>query len=675
MAEILSNQFTTTISKGIQTTTKQILSNQFAATISRSAQTITKQILSNQFTTTISRESEVPATLGDDLSTVINIYKKGVLLTPVSGTPTTDEYTVTITGTTGCTATLEDDKKTIKLLTITSNTGRIDVSINIENKETYIKSIPVASITGTQQINGAMSKIDQKADKINLLVQGETASELTMTDTFIELISDNITLTAEHINLNGYVSNDDANWSIDNEGNMRAENLKIEGNVGADTLSVNYIDNPCYPATLAGSVHLYVNANTGNDDYTIDDILQSYDEAEEYGYDSYRKKFKTLQGALDASPAFLNNKNLRITLETDTTEDVYIRGFTSGAVRIYLNGYTIYGNVHGYANSATVYLYGGTVDNTTATQGVIHPNIGFNFASRCVSAGFDACQYVALYKVKVFGADNKPSNISSNYKVAVASAAGTGSIYCSDVQITNCAIGFRTNNMGCIHVAKSSGKASRYGFESTTGGQISIADGNQAGGATANTSESNGGQVWYNSPTFDGSTTSTDTTTAPSASTTKTMTIKSTYGDTYRSSVYNNWKKDGTVRQGDYGYGDCTGCWFFGTAFSELKGKTITKVQITITRNSGGTSVPVEHKLWMHRYTSRPSGAPTLTSGWSQTFRLATGNSTTIAITNSTVLNAISAGTCKGFALRNTYDSAHYSVCSGNVTVKITYTE
>ena len=153
------------------------------------------------------------------------------------------------------------------------------------------------------------------------------------------------------------------------------------------------------------------------------------------------------------------------------------------------------------------------------------------------------------------------------------------------------------------------------------------------------------------------------------------MTIKSTYGDTYRSSVYNNWKKDGTVRQGDYGYGDCTGCWFFGTAFAELKGKTINKVQITITRQTGGSSVPVEHKLWMHRYTSRPSGAPTLTSDWSQTFRLATGNSTTVAITDSTVLNAISAGTCKGFALRNTYDSVHYSVCSGNVTVKITYTE
>ena len=206
---------------------------------------------------------------------------------------------------------------------------------------------------------------------------------------------------------------------------------------------------------------------------------------------------------------------------------------------------------------------------------------------------------------------------------------------------------------------------------------MSLANNSQAGGKTGNTNKSSGGQIWYDTSnvTFATGNQTTESGSAPSTSTTKTMTIKSTYGDTYRSSVYKNWKKDGTVRQGDYGYGDCTGCWFFGSAFSELKGCTISKVQITITRQTGGSSVPVEHKLWMHGHTSRPSGAPTLTSGWSQTFRLATGNSTTVAITDSAVLNAISAGTCKGFALRHTYDSVHYSVCSGNVTVKITYTE
>ena len=547
-------------------------------------------------------------------------------------------------------------------------------------QEIYTENVTALKILGIETEGGKSSTdivtTGMNYDEIMKALSEKGNFFYTNEDGDVLINLDDITLTAEHINLDGYVSNnnENPNWSIDNEGNIKAENLKIEGDVGADTLSVNYIDNPCYPATLAGSVHLYVNADTGNDEYTIDDILQSYDEAEEQGNNSLKKKFKTLQGALDASPAFLNNKNLRITLETNTTEDVYIRGFTSGAVRIYLNGKTIYGYVKGYASSP-IYIYGGTVDNTTATQGVIHPNTGFNIASRCVSVGFESCQYVGLYKIKVFGADNKPSDISSDYKVAVASSAGTASLYCADVQVTNCAIGFRTNNMGCIHVAKSSGKANRYGFESTTGGQISLADANQAGGAITNTSESSGGQVWYKSPTFDGNTTSTDTTTAPSTSTTKTITIKSTYGDTYRSSVYNSWKKDGTVRQGDYGYGDCTGCWFFGTAFAELKGKTINKVQITITRNNGGRSSAVGLVVRTHNYSARPSGAPTLSSSSYGTLSLATGKTDKLTITHSDVLNGIKNGTIKGFGVRTTYDSAHYAVCSGSVTVKITYTE
>ena len=518
----------------------------------------------------------------------------------------------------------------------------------------------------------------QLSDKFTWIVSGgDSQSTMTLTDAMYELISKNITLTAEHINLNGYVSNDDANWSIDNEGNMRAENLKIEGGVGADTLSVNYIDNPCYPPTLAGSIDLYINADTGNDDYTIDDILQSYDEAEEQSDDSLKKKFKTIQGAIDATPKFLNNKTVHITMETNSTEDVYLRGFTGGAVRIYMNGKTLYGTIRSYVCSATVTMYGGTKDSTEGATGIIHPNTGLAFASRAVSMGFEACQYIALYKLKVYAPDTIPSSVTSTDKVCIASQSGTSNVYCKNIQIVNAVVGFRSNNTGVIHINSSSGIASKYGFQTTTGGIISLANNSQAGGNTSATNKSGGGQIWYdaNGPTFATGNQSTDTTTAPVVSTTKTMTIKSSYGDTYRSSVYNNWKKDGTARQGDYGYGECTGCWFFGTAFAELKGKTISKVQITITRNRGGISLPVEHKLWMHKYTSRPSGAPTLTSGWSQTFRLATGNSTTVAITNSTVLNAISAGTCKGFAIRHTYDSAHYSVCSGSVTVKITYTE
>ena len=695
--EIISNKFTTTITRATQTTTtKEVVSNQFTTTISREAQTTTKEIVSNQFTTTISRSSDVPATLGNDLSTVINIYKKGVLLTPVSGTPSTDEYAVTITGTTGCTATLENDKKTIKLLTITGNTGRIDVSINIENKETYIKSIPVASITGTQAINSA---IIQKADEISSTVSATYATKTTTNNMLSQIqqnansistkvdvngvissinqSSETISINANKINLNGYVSNDNANWSIDNEGNMKAENLKIEGEAGADTLSINYIDNPCYPATLAGSIDLYINANSGNDDYTIDDILQSYDEAEEQGNDSLKKKFKTIQGAIDAIPKFLNNKTVHITMETNSTEDVYIRGAVGGAIRIYMNGKTLYGTLKSYACSATITTYGGTKDSTEGATGIIHPSVGMSFGGRAVSVGFEASQYCAIYKVKVFAPDTKPSDVSSGDKVCVASQSGTGSVYCKNIEIVNATVGFRSNNHGSMHVNSSSGVANKYGFQATTGGIISIANNNQCGGATSATNKSGGGQVWYdaNGPTFATGNQSTDTTTAPVVSTTKTMTIKSSYGDTYRSSVYNNWKKDGAVRQGDYGYGDCTGCWFFGSAFAELKGKTISKVQITITRQRGGSYSAVGLAVRTHNYSARPSGAPKLSSSSYGTLSLATGATGTLTITNSAVLNGISNGTIKGFGIRTTYDSAHYAVCSGSVTVKITYTE
>ena len=532
--------------------------------------------------------------------------------------------------------------------------------------------LTVSNTYATQSTtNSMLSQIQQNANSIStkVNVNGVISS--------INQSSETIAINANKINLNGYVSNDDANWSIDNEGNMRAENLKIEGEVGADTLSVNYIDNPCYPATLAGSIDLYVNAYSGNDDYTIDDILQSYDEAEEKNNDSLKKKFETIQGAIDAIPKFLNNKTVHITMETNSTEDVYIRGATSGAIRLYMNGKTLYGTLRGYVCSATVTVYGGTKDSTEGAVGIIHPNVGIAFAGRAVSVGFEACQYVALYKLKIYAPDAIPGSITNTDKVCVASQSGTGNVYCKNIQIVNAVVGFRANNTGVMHVNTSSGIARKYGFQSTTGGIISLANNSQAGGKTSATNKSAGGQIWHNAdgPTFAAGDQTTDTTTAPSTSTTKTMTIKSSYGDTYRSSVYNNWKKDGTARQGDYGYGDCTGCWFFGSAFAELKGKTISKVQITITRNSGGSYSAVGLVVRTHNYSARPSGAPTLSSSSYGTLSLKTGQTDKLTITNSTVLNGISNGTVKGFGIRTTYDSAHYAVCSGSVTVKITYTE
>ena len=353
-----------------------------------------------------------------------------------------------------------------------------------------------------------------------------------------------------------------------------------------------------------------------------------------------------------------------------------MRGIVGGAIRIYMNGKTLYGTLRSYVCAASITVYGGTKDSTEGATGVIHPNVGLSFGSRAVSVGFEASQYAAIYKVKVFAPDNIPSGITNTDKVCVASQSGTGSVYCKNVQIVNATVGFRANNVGAMHVNSSSGVASKYGFQATTGGIITIANNAQSGGKKSSTNKSAGGQVLYdsNGPTFATGNQSTDGGTAPVVSTTKTITIKSSYGDTYRSSVYKNWKKDGTVRQGDYGYGDCNGCWFFGSAFAEVKGATIKKVTIRIDRQSGGSSSAVDLVIKSHGYSSRPSGKPSYrtTAG---TLSVAPGKSGLLLITNSTILSEISSGKVKGFGIQSTYDSSHYAVCSGSVTVKIEYQE
>ena len=616
------------------------------------------EIISNQFRSTINR-TIIKQTVNN---TQVIINKGNTQLTAVNTIPAAGEYRVTIEDTINCTAKIENDYKTITLLNTTSNSGEIRISINIENKKTVNKTISVASITSSDVISSHYTEQQQLADKFTWLVKsGTSESNMQLTDKAFELISNNITLTADHINLNGYVSNNDANWSIDNEGNISAENLNVEGDLSADTITCNTLNSPKYPGTLNGDIELFVNSSSGNDDAELDD----------------NAVYKTIQGAIDALPKFLNGKTAHITMQTNSAEDVYMKGFVGGAVRIYMNGKTLYGTFRTYVCSAAVHVYGGTKDSTEGATGIIHPNVGLSFATRSTSVGFESSQYGALYKVKVFAPDTNPSGITSTEKVWVASQAGTGSVYCKNVQIVNAVIGFRTNNHGCLHVNSSSGIASKYAFQSVTGGMMSLANNSQAGGSTSPTNKSSGGQVWYDTSgvTFATGNQTTESNTAPVVSGTKTITIKSSYGDTYRSSVYNNWKKDGTARQGDYGYGDCTGCWFFGTAFAELKGKTISKVQITITRNSGGSYSAVGLVVRTHNYSSRPSGAPTLSSSSYGTLSLATGATGTLTITNSAVLNGISNGTIKGFGIRTTYDSAHYAVCSGSVTVKITYTE
>ena len=198
--------------------------------------------------------------------------------------------------------------------------------------------------------------------------------------------------------------------------------------------------------------------------------------------------------------------------------------------------------------------------------------------------------------------------------------------------------------------------------------------GPQAGGGK-NVFESGNGKIISDGVTFASSKDSGSNTTTVNPTTTRFETFKPKYADTYRSTKYNNWEGRGKCRQGNWGYGNCNGYWFYGSQFAEVKGKNITKVEIDVTRSSDiGSSASTSHVFQAHTYGSRPSSTPDFYASCNKTLSLAWGGKGTVTITDSTVLNGIKSGTIKGFGLKSAYDSSHYSALT-NGTVRIYYTE
>lgn len=74
---------------------------------------------------------------------------------------------------------------------------------------------------------------------------------------------------------------------------------------------------------------------------------------------------------------------------------------------------------------------------------------------------------------------------------------------------------------------------------------------------------------------------------------------------------------DRTVYQGDWGYGDNKGAWFYGTTPKDLigPGATVTACRVRISRKSGGTYGPQSAHLYLHGSASKPAGDVTRSQG------------------------------------------------------------
>lgn len=523
----------------------------------------------------------------------------------------------------------------------------------------------------------AVSIANQTSEKFEWIVQkGSTQSSITLTDKAIEAIANSsIKLKANQITLEGIVtangnfkiladgsieavnakfsgditgstfSSKDGSFKVGDDGRAEVDSLSVNNEFSTDILTVGQINNSRYQAVLDEDVTIY-----------IDPLGVASEEFANYS------TFTSIAQFLDYCPTNLNGHEIELHFVNNISENIVFNNFHSGKITFNLNAKSLLGYMY-LAGFGMQYEF--TPDN----NGKIMPNIAFE------GDNGNYAVYVYNASLRIQDCTIYAGNGSGNNSGIEFSNFAMGKV--DNVGFVNCYNAVRGYVCSKVFTSNTKGQTSSYAFYSLSGSVLAFGT---AANASSKLGTSHGyytgsnGQCWvsgakFTAPAISGSNTNTGTTTA-----TKTAILTSDYGDTYRKTVYNNWKKDGTVRQGDYGYGDCVGCWFFGTKFSTYKNKKVSKIVINFTRQSGGVSSAVTHGVRTHNYGTRPSGSPSFNTNFSKSASVTVGGTGTITLTDATdIANFLAA---KGVGLvPATQDASHYSVCSGTCKVTITYTE
>lgn len=576
----------------------------------------------------------------------------------------------------------------------------------------------------------------QKLSLIAKGLDGDDESSITIAPEFIELLSNSdIILRAKNILLEGLVTAN-GNFKILSDGSIEATNANITGEINATSGKISSdleVEGLNVSGTLTADSLNVRQLNCGDLNGVVFDVALVVDSTiDTSNVFENNGKFSSLQRAIESIPKNLNGYTVSIEVNSILYENITIKGFNGGTLYIKFNknncgyifghncgaelllqgtgttsqilvsnykttgnvnmrtggdvsynivqtvptgatllltnfnsngwGYTTYNGKSGWMSTNTSYMVKEEVYQTSGTSTAIQPSELLTQDGKNYAAVFRNCPYVALFDLEVYG---KTGN-ASNYAI--------GSIRGSYVDIENSKICGSENGMlasrgGRIFESNVNGKVNKIAQKAELSGMIYINDGTTINGTTSKDSSS---QVIYSESGAVQDTTSNVGTNTNTTTATTTVTITSTGADTYRSTMYNNYKQDNTARQGNYGWGDCNGLWLFGSKFTQLKGKTITKLTVTVNRIQGGIYGNVTATLKMHGYSTKPSGMPTYTSGWSTSITTPINTTKTIEITDATVLNAISNGTCKGFGVQGVYDSSHYAVFDGNCTLTAT---
>lgn len=434
------------------------------------------------------------------------------------------------------------------------------------------------------------------------------------------------------------------------------KSLTADGTISSETLDVDVINNSRYPQVLDESLDVYLTPGATSDIDWFDGAV-----------------YENMDDLYDVMPRNLNGYTIKIFLTADYPGNINLNRFHSGHCYLMLQKHTVKGYIYATGPSMRYAIYGNTNSSTggTTNLGNIKPGIGKTNSDYKYSLYFEYTR-ITLYDVNIYAASQTGVSNSGILVTNMTSA------YMSNINAYNNPVHLlRTHASSHVYVSSSSGLTKSNTFSAVSGSIQHLNKGNQAGCGTSGTNPyytSGNAQIFRDGVTFATSGNSGTNDTKPPAETveTHTVTLKATSGNTYRRTVYNSWKNDGTVRQGDYGYGDCDGFWFFGSQLNNYRSKNITKVQITIKRNSGGTHGDVSHKIVGHNYTSKPSGTPEAMGSTIATVSMAVGETKTITLTSAQITTFKK---YKGIGLKNSYSSSYYSVCSATCTVKITYKE
>lgn len=495
--------------------------------------------------------------------------------------------------------------------------------------------------------------------KLSLIAKGldsdDEESSITIAPEFIELLSSSeILLKAKNIKLEGYVSAN-GGFSIDENGNMTANNgnfngaVNAQGNMTADTLIVRKIVSKDIINSLTNDISVTI--ATDGDDASA--VISS-------------AKFCTAQGFLDALPRNLNGNSIYITLDKECNENLNLKGFSNGDIYLYMNMKNYNGHIAGYNCTSKLFIYGATTvtgipDGVDSQRPAVMPASMVGSNTYYYGMYFSNCNFVTLRSINIYG------QTTSNSYYAIGAEHGT-TLLMQNCKIIGSQNGVQARGSKVI-MYKNYGKTNNYAARAIYGATICIQDGSIPSGQLVH---DNSSQIIQdsNKVTADSTTTETGTNTNTGTTTSKSVTFTSDYGDTYRY-TWSDWAQDNLAIQGKWTSNN-VGCWFFGSDFSKLQGKIITKVVLKIERTSGGSSSNNEAKIVMHNHSSRPSGEPTYLS-WSKTANLTMNATTTVTITDNAVLNAIKNGTMKGFGLKHTFDKDHYMKCTGVIKATITY--